>query len=79
MSFLGSHELYIIHNILPYIFLQIDRTIHTYIYIYNSFNIDLLPWRRSECLGGQDRPPYFVFRERREVEPGHEKPLWVSY
>ena len=42
-------------------------------------NIDLLPWRRSECLGDQDRPPYFVFRERREVEPGHEKPLWVSY
>lgn len=50
MSFLGSHELYIIHNILPYIFLQIDRTIHIYIYIIVIVNIDLLPWRRSECL-----------------------------
>ena len=79
MSFLGSHELYIIHNILPYIFFCRLIELYTHTYIYNSFNIDLLPWRRSECLGGQDRPPYFVFRERREVEPGHEKPLWVSY
>ena len=70
---------YILYTIFYHFFLQIDRTIHIYIYIMVLINIDLLPWRRSECLGDQDRPPYFVFRERREVEPGHEKPLWVSY